>query len=413
MITYIVGNAKNIKGIFSRKRIPAPNLIISSPPYFDLLNYGGNIRQIGYGQIDYKEYLNDVANVFQDCFDISKKNASFWLIIDTFKKDGEVITLPFDIHKTLKDTYKKTWKLKEIIIWDKEKNLPWNAKGKFKNQFEYILFFTKGPNYKFNIDRVREINDLKKWWKSFPERYNPDGKAPSNLWHYTTPIQGWGNNKQNHFCPFPFPLAEKIISISTDKGDVICDPFAGSGSALAIGYEMGRNAIGIDINKRYKLRFEKEVLIRAKQYWKARKVELKTNISEIENFSKTNQKLRKLKAGSSICHYINEKNKQLFSHLIINGRGNKFELCVVENGVIPDVEIDDEMLNKLVRQAKVDPIIAVINQKELKKKIQSRKIFKYAYSKIYCNILKVKNADMCDIKASDKHFYSTIEMKIK
>ncbi|MBA7558284.1 hypothetical protein ES705_51082 [subsurface metagenome] len=240
MITYIIGNAKNIKGIFSRKRIPAPNLIISSPPYFDLLNYGGNIRQIGYGQIYYKEYLNDVAKVFQDCFDISKKNASFWLIIDTFKKDGEVITLPFDIHKTLKDTYKKTWKLKEIIIWDKEKNLPWNAKGKFKNQFEYVLFFTKGPNYKFNIDRVREINDLKKWWKSFPERYNPDGKAPSNLWHYTTPIQGWGNNKQNHFCPFPFPLAEKIISISTDKGDVICDPFAGSGSALAIGYEMGK-----------------------------------------------------------------------------------------------------------------------------------------------------------------------------
>lgn len=294
---YIIGNSKNINKIFKQKKLGKPQLIISSPPYFNILNYENNKDQIGFGQ-SYFEYLSDVSHVFQDCYKLSENNATFWLIIDTLKKDGEIKTLPFDINNRLQKRFKKTWKLKEIIIWDKEKNLPWNGKGNFKNQFEYILFFTKNDKFKFHIDRVREINDLKKWWKTYPERYNPDGKAPSNVWNYITPIRGWGDSKQNHLCPFPFSLVEKIISIASDKGDLVLDPFAGSGSVLCISCMMERNSVGIDVNKEYKTLFKEEVLLGAKVYWDKREKELKKNKNAIEEFKLTNEKLRKLKVTS-------------------------------------------------------------------------------------------------------------------
>ena len=80
--------------------------------------------------------------------------------------------------------------------------------------------------------------------------------------------------KQNHLCPFPFPLVEKIISLCTDEGDWILDPFAGSGSVLAMANEMQRNSVGLDINTAYKKRFEDEVLIGVKRYWEKRVKEL-------------------------------------------------------------------------------------------------------------------------------------------
>jgi DNA modification methylase len=229
---YIIGNAKNVSTIVKDAKIPAPQLIISSPPYFDLLNYNDNKDQIGHGQKNYDEYLETVCKVYQDCYDISLPNATFWLVVDTFKKNKEVTLFPFDIVNKLKVKSTKTWKLRDIVIWDKDKNLPWGGIGNFKNQYEYILFFTKNKDFKFNIDRVREITDLKKWWKTYPERYNPDGKAPSNIWNFITPIRGWGHKEQDHLCPLPFPLTEKIISLCSDEGDWVLDPFAGSGSLL-------------------------------------------------------------------------------------------------------------------------------------------------------------------------------------
>src|SRR6185437_287151 len=134
---YLIDNAKNLKSHFIGAN--SPRLILTSPPYFDLLNYGNNKRQIGFGQKNYQEYLNTISEIFQNCYDISTSDATFWLIVDTFKKDQEVKLFPFDIVNALKDKFEKTWLLRDIIIWNKEKNLPWSNNGNFKNQHEYIL----------------------------------------------------------------------------------------------------------------------------------------------------------------------------------------------------------------------------------------------------------------------------------
>jgi len=410
---YYIGNSRNLVRIFQNRKIPSPNLIISSPPYFDLLDYDGIKGQIGFGQSDYDGYLSDVAKIFQHCYELAEENATFWLIIDTVKKRGEVVPLPFDIQRKLKEMYKKTWKLKDIIIWNKVKNLPWNLKGKFKNQFEYILFFTKGSNFKFNIDRVREINDLKKWWMSYPERYNEQGKAPSNVWQYTTPIRGWGNGKQNHFCPIPFPLAEKIISIGSDKGDVIFDPFVGSGSALALASIMGRRSYGTDINKEYKKRFEKEVIKGAMAYWDKRKSELQNNSEAIKEFTSTNKNLRKLKVAAAIAKYIKATHTNPFVHILINKPSYKFDLFIIENGIRPTTNILDEGLSALIKQAKVEPNIRVISENEIADIKMASKLNRYALDKFYSNIGMINRENILKSKGKYDFVHSNINLKIK
>jgi len=342
---YIIGDSRDIESIFRKKKLENPDLIITSPPYFDVKNYENNKGQIGFGQ-DYDAYLNDIIYIFQKCYELSSSHATFWMIMDTIRNGGITVPLPFDINRELTSQFSSTWQLKDVIIWNKTKNIPWNAKGRFKNHFEYIFFYTKDERYKFNIDQVREISDLKKWWLTYPERYNPRGKAPSNLWEFTTPIRGWGNGYLNHFCPFPFPLVERIIAISTDENDLVLDPFAGSGSVLAVAYVMNRNSVGIDINKKYKQQFETEVLIGAQKYWEIRNKELKLINEKIGEFKSTNEKLRKNKLGSTAFQWVKSSfiNGSNFIFLIIENDKNQNEIdCII---VADGKNIDISSLNK-------------------------------------------------------------------
>lgn len=410
---YTVANAKNIKKEFLKQGLKKPNLIISSPPYFDMLNYDNIENQIGYGQNTYEEYLETISKVFQDCYNISSSGATFWLIVDTFKKRGEVTTLPFDIYNKLKNKFYPTWKLKEIIIWNKEKNIPWNNRGTLKNQFEYILFFVKNNKFKFKLDRVREINDLKKWWLTYPERYNPKGKAPSNLWSFNIPIRGWGNGYQNHLCPFPFPLVEKIINIATNKGDMILDPFAGSGTVLAMATQMDRYSFGLDINANYKKLFKEEVLLGAKKYWEIRKSELLNNKRNINNFESTIEKLRKLKLGSLLGTYINAATKKNNLNVIFDNSNSKITLLSKNKNGGSMREIDLAKTIVLIKQAKINYAIKFYDEDCLKSKLKNVKLYRYSYKKFYSYISTssisqaIKNTDPKD------YFYSNIRLKFK
>lgn len=407
---YIIEDTRKISSILSRRE-KLPDLIITSPPYFDLLNYENNSLQIGFGQT-YEEYIDALCNVFQTTYEYSNPTATFWLIIDTFKKGGETKTLPFDIHNALKQKYSKTWILKEIIIWDKDKNIPWNSNGRFKNQYEFVLFFSKTDKFTFNIDEVREINDLKKWWKTYPERYNPNGKAPTNIWNYITPIRGWGNGTLNHLCPFPFPLIEKIISICSNENDIVFDPFAGSGTVLALSMVMGRYSFGVDINDKYKTLFENEALIAAKKYWNERKKEIETNYKEISDFKNLNLKLRKQKVSSNIISCLKEENKADYLGIVLSSSDSKeIRILLNSNKTKKDI-IYNEKVRKLIMQAKVNPIIEHHSLEELKKILNKKKLYKYTFEKF--NSYSNKTNIYLILKSKSKYdfFYSDIEVKL-
>lgn len=222
---------------------------ISSPPYYDMKDYGED-NQIGFGQ-SYEEYLQDIKSVFAQVYSHTKDDGTLWIIIDTFKRNNSIVLLPFDVASKLQES---GWLLQDIIIWKKDKTVPWSNNGFTQRQFEYILFFSKTPKFKTNKDRVRvfDTRQLKKWWVKYPERYNPRGKALSEIWEYPIPVQGsWGKQYIRHFCPLPQDMVSNMIQISTDEGDVVFDPFAGSGTVMSQSAYMNRSYLGFELNKGY------------------------------------------------------------------------------------------------------------------------------------------------------------------
>lgn len=313
-----------------------------------------------------------------------------WLVMDTIKREGVTCPLPFDINKKLIDLNNgNTWILRDVIIWNKYKNLPWHAKGRFKNQFEYILFFSKTANYKYYLDKVREITDYKNWWLTYPERYNSKGKPPSNLWEFTIPIRGWGNGYQKHLCPFPFPLIERILSISSDENDIIFDPFAGSGSVIAMAQRMNRRAIGFDVNQKYKDQFEKEVLIGADYYWEKRKKELDRLKDNFKFFKETNYKLRKIKVGIKLKELFQDQIPQADINFIVLEKDNKIEeidfiIFSKENKPLINLSVYGDSINKLERKYKVKIKIKEKKSMELlDTNYNGNKFFGYLNNKTY------------------------------
>jgi len=259
-----IGDSRNIAQLIANDIVL--NVTITSPPYHDLKDYQRD-GQIGHSQ-DYQEYLKDLRDVFQVIYNKTANDGSLWVIIDTFRKDGKFYPLPFDFAKTIEPI---GWQLQEITIWEKDKTVPWVHHGQMRNIFEYIFVFSKSPDFKFYIDRVRDFENLKQWWIKYPERYNPKGKTPSAVWDFSIPTQGaWMDNGFKHSCPLPDDMIERILALTTDEGDVVLDPFAGTGAVLAMAANMRRKYIGIELNSDYVNMF-KQLLeytneIRTKEY---------------------------------------------------------------------------------------------------------------------------------------------------
>ena len=273
---------------------------ITSPPYFDMKDYGVE-GQVGFGQ-KYEEYLEDLKEIFAQIYTVTKDDGTLWIVIDTFKRDHAVVTLPFDLVQKLNSV---GWKLQEIIIWKKDKTVPWSSKGFMQRKFEYVLFFSKQNNYKTNKDQVRiyDTQQLKKWWVKYPERYNPKGKALDEIWEFTIPVQGsWGTEYIRHFCPLPKEMVATMISISTDEEDVVFDPFAGSGAVMSQSAYMKRTYLGIEINPQYINMFEAYL----KSTIESGKKEYYSYMNTMDQvaFETTIQNLRALKYGRILLNNI-------------------------------------------------------------------------------------------------------------
>lgn len=273
---------------------------ITSPPYFDMKDYGVE-GQVGFGQ-KYEEYLEDLKEIFAQIYTVTKDDGTLWIVIDTFKRDHAVVTLPFDLVQKLNSV---GWKLQEIIIWKKDKTVPWSSKGFMQRKFEYVLFFSKQNNYKTNKDQVRiyDTQQLKKWWVKYPERYNPKGKALDEIWEFPIPVQGsWGTEYIRHFCPLPKEMVATMISISTDEEDVVFDPFAGSGAVMSQSAYMKRTYLGIEINPQYINMFEAYL----KSTIESGKKEYYSYMNTMDQvaFDTTIQNLRALKYGRILLNNI-------------------------------------------------------------------------------------------------------------
>ncbi len=344
MNKYYIYNALSLKNLIKK---PIVDVTITSPPYWNLKDYG-HIQQIGLNQT-YEIFLNDLEKIFSMVYDVTKESGSLWVVADTLKKNGEMILFPFDLATRLR---RVGWIIQDVIIWNKDKTRPWSHKGKLRNIFEYILFFTKTKNYKYYLHRIREIDQLKKWWIRYPERYSPFGKAPSRAWEIPIPRQGsWGKdtNWVTHACPFPPLLVQRIVKLTTNCGDLVFDPFAGSGVTLAQAEVMKRRFIGLDLNNKYKRMYKERVRPMVKSM-------MKTN--EMHNRKKNKFRvkiwqLRKLKYAREIYRLIkkNKLSSLIIGFVVLDKKNNSTDIFIITRASPTQSKVLHQEIKKLSLRA--------------------------------------------------------------
>jgi len=276
---------------------PCVDVIITSPPYWKLKDYGVP-NQIGHGQTK-DEYLADVEKVLRDCLLVTKLTGSLWLVVDTYRENGELELLPLELAER---AHLAGWKLRDLIVWDKQHSVPWHRKGQLRNISEFILFMTKSDDYKYYVERIKTLDELSKWWVDFPERFNPKGKTPTNIWNIPMRPRGTWRKPSglDHYCSFPTALVARIIELTTDPDDLVMDPFAGSGVVLAQAAAMGRHYVGFEINEEYVRMFEETVKSEVAAEWREMKAWRESQADAKVDFEQTVMRLRALKYARQV-----------------------------------------------------------------------------------------------------------------
>ncbi|OUQ55027.1 restriction endonuclease [Tyzzerella sp. An114] len=223
------------------------NLVVTSPPYNIDIQYGnktykGKIvesKGVKYNdkmsETDYREMLK---RVFEECKRVIKDDGSIWINIKNRLIDGAIVT-PFWIQDFFEDMY-----LKNVIIW----NFDWggSTNKRFAPRYEYIFWFVKDKNkYTFNLDDVK-IPAL----NYRPDRYKSQLKNPTDVWRISM-VSGNFDERTGHPAQYPEQLIERIILTGTNPGDIVLDPFMGSGTTAVVAKKLGRHYLGYEVVRDY------------------------------------------------------------------------------------------------------------------------------------------------------------------
>lgn len=210
------------------------DLIVTSPPYWDMKNYETK-DQIGYSE-SYDAYLLRIKRVWEECYRVLSDKGTFWLNINTKTHNKKIRMIHNDFIKQCLDIGFKLW---DIIIWHKSVSGP-APNNNLTDKFEYILAFYKSPRFYFNKDYEYTKNDY----------LIPRVKTMGNMWNIN---RFWGSIGKGfpHPAMYPDELIERILHIGSRKGDLVLDPFLGSGTTLIVAKKLLRSCIGYEINSDY------------------------------------------------------------------------------------------------------------------------------------------------------------------
>jgi DNA modification methylase len=315
--------------------------IVTSPPYWNLKRYGEEVGgELGHGQT-LDEYFADLGRVFAACHELASSNGVMWVVVDTMRyptrtpREYELLPLPTQLADIARDV---GWRFHDLVVWRKNKTLPYSGAGKLRNLVEYVLFLTKTREFKHRPHRVTERHQPgAKWLAGWPERYHPLGRNPANIWDIDIPTQGmWAHSERLHFCPLPPELVRRCIDLTSDPGDVVFDPFAGIGTVPAQAEAMGRVGVGVELNSSFIEIFEaktrQELLAEWERGARGRGLARKDQAAEAALILR----LRALKAGKELMRYLERLAQGRPSH----HPASHAQAVIVCPTVEPEAELD-------------------------------------------------------------------------
>ena len=234
------------------------DLIFTSPPYADQ-------RRSTYGGIRPDEYVNWFLPRARQFFRVLKPTGTFILNIKERVVDGERHTY---VLETILKMREQGWLWTEEFIWHKKNSFPGKWPNRFRDNWERLIQFNK--QRKFNMYQEAVMIPIGEWAKerlanlSETDKKRDESKVrsgfgknvsnwvgrsmvyPTNVLHIATEC----SNKE-HSAVFPVELPAWFIKLFTLPGDVVLDPFIGSGSTAEAAIQLGRNFVGVDKNKEY------------------------------------------------------------------------------------------------------------------------------------------------------------------
>lgn len=217
------------------------DLLFADPPY-NLTKAFGKEQFKEISSDEYEEWLDSWIKL---CVPLLKKTASIYICGD-WRSAGAIQRVGM-----------KYFKVQNRITWEREKGR--GAKRKWKNAAEDIWFFTVSDEFTFNLDAVkqrrrviapyRENGKPKDWNESASGNFRDT--HPSNIWtDISVPFWSMPENT-DHPTQKPEKLLAKIILASTNPGDLILDPFAGSGTTAVTAKKLGRDFVAIESDEQY------------------------------------------------------------------------------------------------------------------------------------------------------------------
>jgi DNA modification methylase len=273
--------------------------VVTSPPYFGLRDYGHD-GQIGLEET-VGEYVANIVDVFANVWNILEDDGTVWLNLgDSYynyrpgkgqalnkqtvsntnqnlpttcarrgnKQEGlkekDLIGIPWRVAFALQEF---GWYLRQDIIWHKPNPMPESVRDRCTKAHEYIFLLTKKPQYYFNNEAIKEpaIHSNRTAGNKNPQKGTGEDKmeirggllaAQQKIYEMKNKRSVWTVNvkpyKGAHFATFPKELVEPCILAGSKKGDIVFDPFMGSGTTAQVALNNGRQYLGCELNSEYK-----------------------------------------------------------------------------------------------------------------------------------------------------------------
>ncbi len=230
------------------------DLLFVDPPYNLTKTFNSNT----FKEMKTKDYVEWMDSWLSKLIRTLKKTASIYICGD-YRSSGAIQQIG-----------EKYFKVRNRIVWEREKGR--GAKTNWKNNTEDIWYFTVSDNYAFNLDAVKikkkvlapyRVNGQPKDWEE-SDNGNYRLTHPSNIWtDLTVPFWSMPENT-DHPTQKPEKLIAKIILASSNEGDLVLDPFLGSGTTSVVAKKLNRKYLGIELDNTYACLAEKRLSIAEK-----------------------------------------------------------------------------------------------------------------------------------------------------
>ena len=272
-----------------------PRMCVTSPPYYGLRDYGGEDSQIGLEQTP-EEFINELVKVFKEVKNVLTDDGTCWVNLgDSYYnyrpgrgqglakqtvshtkqdlpdvcprranrigglKEKDLIGIPWMFAFAMRAD---GWHLRQDIIWHKPNPMPESVRDRCTKSHEYLFLLSKNKKYYYNNEAIKE--PVKQDWgtrdRTMGKYHNPgtglaphsglsksyDRKNKRSVWSITNkPYKG------AHFAVFPPDLIEPCILAGSEQGDIILDPFMGSGTTGMVAKKHFRSYIGCELHEDY------------------------------------------------------------------------------------------------------------------------------------------------------------------